>query len=122
MKDEKRFKKSALKDHEINAILDIFPYGIHKTLGRIKIYGIRTKSLYSEGLMYMTMINDDILWLHEHEIKLEYSKNKYEKMLYDAFLLKINECVSNPSLNLDDDMRQTILKRITDGLADVYIG
>ena len=36
-------------------------HGLHKTLGKIEILGVRVKSNYSNNLMYMTIIDGETL-------------------------------------------------------------
>jgi len=43
----------------------------HKTLGEIEIYGVRVKSNYSNNLMYMTIINGEMMWVYDYETKLK---------------------------------------------------
>lgn len=42
----------------------------HNTLGEIEIYGVRIKSNYSNNIMYMTIIDGDMLWVYDYETKL----------------------------------------------------
>ena len=49
--------------------------GLHKTLGKIEILGVRVKSTYSNNLMYMTIINGEMLWVYDYETELLFDSN-----------------------------------------------
>ena len=57
--------------------IDILPtHGLHKTLGKIEILGVRVKSAYSNNLMYMTIIKGEMLWVYDYETELLFDKSK----------------------------------------------
>ena len=75
--------------------------GTHKTFGRIEILGVRVKSTTSNNLMYMTIIDGDILWVYDYETELDFTKKDYDKKLLMDFTPKIYEWIMKPPFNLE---------------------
>ena len=86
----------------IGAVMAMLPmHGTHKTLGRIEILGVRVKSNMSNNLMYMTIIDGDMLWVYDYETKLDFTKFDYDKNLLLDFTPKIYEWISTQPFNLE---------------------
>jgi hypothetical protein len=86
----------------IGAVMAMLPmHGTHKTLGRIEILGVRVKSTTSNNLMYMTIIDSDMLWVYDYETELEFTKYDYDKKLLMDFTPKIYEWIMKPPFNLE---------------------
>ena len=87
---------------DIGAVMAMLPmHGTHKTFGRIEILGARVKSNVSNNLMYMTIIDGDMLWVYDYETELEFTKYDYDKKLLMDFTPKIYEWIAAPPFNLE---------------------
>lgn len=76
-------------------------HGTHKTLGRIEILGVRVKSTTSNNIMYMTIIDGDMLWVYDYETELDFNKKDYDNKLLQDFTPKIYEWIMKPPFNLE---------------------
>ena len=86
---------------DLGAVMAMLPtHGFHKTLGKIEILGVRVKSTTSNNLMYMTIINGDMLWVYDYETELDFTKMDYDKKLLMDFTPKIYEWIMKPPFNL----------------------
>lgn len=80
--------------------------GTHKSLGEIEIFGVRVKSNYSNNLMYMTIIDGDIIWVYDYETEI-FENNKvlpnqdYDRELIIDYGVKIQEYLLKPPFNLE---------------------
>lgn len=103
----------------ICAVMAMLPtHGTHKTLGRIEILGVRVKSTTSNNLMYMTIIDGDMLWVYDYETELDFTKKDYDKKLLMDFTPKIYEWIMKPPFNLEHAQHGMACENFGDVRAD----
>lgn len=99
-------------------------HGLHKTLGKIEILGVRVKSNYSNNLMYMTIIDGEMLWVYDYETELLFDKKKelsnyeYDKKLLMDFKPKIYEWIMKPPFNLEHAQHGIACEKLGDVCAE----
>ena len=86
--------------HKTDVMAMLPMHGTHKTLGRIEILGVRVKSTTSNNIMYMTIIDGDMLWVYDYETELDFNKKDYDNKLLQDFTPKIYEWIMKPPFNL----------------------
>jgi hypothetical protein len=87
--------------HKTDVMAMLPMHGTHKTLGRIEILGVRVKSTTSNNIMYMTIIDGDMLWVYDYETELDFNKKDYDNKLLQDFTPKIYEWIMKPPFNLE---------------------
>ncbi len=93
-------------------------HGLHKTLGKIEILGVRVKSNYSNNLMYMTIIDGEMLWVYDYETELDFTKKDYDKKLLMDFTPKIYEWIMKPPFNLEHSQHGIACEKFGDVRAE----
>lgn len=73
----------------------------HKSLGEIEVLGVRVKSNYSNNLMYMIIVDGEMLWVYDYEIQLHFTKKDYDKLLLMDFTPRCHEWLMKPPFDLE---------------------
>lgn len=73
----------------------------HKSFGEIEVLGVRVKSNYSNNLMYMIMVDGEMLWVYDYETQLHFTQKDYDKLLLMDFTPRCYEWLMKPPFDLE---------------------
>lgn len=104
---------------DMGTVMAMLPIkGTHKTLGEIEILGVRVKSNVSNNLMYMTIIDGEMLWIYDYDTKIDFTKADYDKKILFDFTPKIYEWIAAPPFNLEHAQHGIACEKFGDLRAD----